>query len=36
MLAQGADHQMVENEIEEKIKFSYDLGTKDASVTEEA
>ena len=27
MLAQGMDHSAVDNEIEEKVKFSYDLGT---------
>lgn len=36
MLAQGADHQMVADEIEEKIKFSYDLGTKSTNTVEEA
>ena len=35
VLAQGMDHQMVENEIEEKVKFSYDLGTKDVAGTTE-
>ena len=29
MLAQGMDHSEVDREIEEKIKFSYDLGTAD-------
>ena len=27
MLAQGMDHSEVDNEIEEKVKFSYELGT---------
>ena len=27
MLAQGMDHEEVNNEIEEKVKFSFDLGT---------
>ena len=29
MLAQGMDHAEVDREIEEKVKFSYDLGTAD-------
>lgn len=29
MLAQGMDHSEVDKEIEEKVKFSYDLGTAD-------
>lgn len=29
MLAQGMEHSEVDKEIEEKIKFSYDLGTAD-------
>lgn len=35
MLAQGMDHERVSDEIDEKIKFSYDLGTKSTGVSEE-
>ena len=31
MLAQGLEHSDVDREIEEKIKFSYDLGTANLS-----
>ena len=35
MLAQGVEHQIVADEIDEKIKFSYELGVKNSSDVEE-
>lgn len=34
MLTQGLDHQVITDEIDEKIKFSYDLGIKNPDMSE--